>query len=364
MIGRRRAGFVLALLVGLAAPAGSAFAADWQRAWEATIAAARAEGALAIAAPAGREWREQLLLFGRSYPEIRLDITAFASRDFWPRYLKEREAGQYLWDLRIGGPESVTYQLKDAGEMAPIRDLLLLPEITDGSLWLGGLDALFLDRERKYFPAFAAYASDTAYYNATVIADPRLQRLDGLVDPALRGRISLADPRGGASIVTLGVLVRAYGTAFVERLLGAQQPVITKEPRQQMDWLASGRYPVAFGLPSIAFVEYARRGAKLDAFKEYTGLDLASPGVGGIQMPARAPHPEAARLFVNWLLSRAVQGPLMQAVKLNSRRKDVAPGAPGRALDANRLDRYLVGQAEDLQPDQKEAARLVRAYVK
>jgi len=338
MIGRRGR-LLFALLVGFVSYGAAAPAQDWRRDWEATLAGARAEGGLVIAAPAGREWREQLLAFGKAYPEIKLDITAFASRDFWPRYLKEREAGQYLWDLRIGGPESVTYQLKDAGEMAAIRYLLVLPENTDDSLWLGGLDALFLDRQRKYFPAFAAYTSDTAYYNATLVTDPRLQTLSGLVDPALKGKISFADPRGGASIVTLGVLVKAYGSAFVQRLLGDQQPVITKEPRQQMDWLASGRYPVAFGLPSIAFVEYAQRGAKVDAFKEYTGLDLASPGVGGIQMPAKLPHPHAATLFVNWLLSKEIQGPLMQAVKLNSRRRDVPPGAPERALDPSRLDR-------------------------
>ena len=360
MVGR----LAFALFAGLFAWVAAAQAQDWRRDWEATIAGAKAEGALAIAAPAGREWREQLLAFGKTYPEIRLDITAFASRDFWPRYLKEREAGQYLWDLRIGGPESVTYALKDAGEMAPIRDLLLLPENRDDSLWLGGLDALFLDAERKYFPAFAAYTSDTAYYNATIVTEPRLQTMAGLVDPALKGKISLADPRGGASIVTLGVLVKAYGSSFVEKLLGEQQPVITKEGRQQMDWLASGRYPVAFGLPSAALVEYAQRGAKLDTIKEYTGLDLASPGVGGIQMPLKAPHPHAAKLFVNWLLSKEVQAPLMKAVKLNSRRRDVAPSAPERALDPAKLDRYMVGQAEELQDQQKEAARLVRALVK
>ena len=362
MVGRRAAGLVLALAAFLAS-AGHARAQDRRRDWEATIAGAKAEGALAIAAPAGREWREQLLAFGKSYPEIKLDITAFASRDFWPRYLKEREAGQYLWDLRIGGPEGVTYGLKDAGEMAAIRDLLL-PGNKEESVWLGGFDKLFLDRERKYFPAFAAYTSDTAYYNASVIKDPKLRTMEGLVDPTLKGKISMADPRGGASIVTMGVLVKAFGAGFVETLLRDQQPVITKEGRQQMDWLASGRYPVAFGLPSAALVEYAQRGAKLDDIKEYTGLDLASPGVGGIQMPAKLPHPNAAKLFVNWLLSKAVQGPLMKAVKLNSRRRDVPPGAPARALDPAKLDKYMIGQAEELQPYQKEAASIVRALVK
>jgi hypothetical protein len=92
MVGRL-AGLGFALLASLVAWAAPARAQDWRRDWDATIAAAKAEGGLAVAAPTGREWREQLLAFGKLYPEIRLDITPFASRDFWPRYLKEREAG-------------------------------------------------------------------------------------------------------------------------------------------------------------------------------------------------------------------------------------------------------------------------------
>ena len=40
-----------------------------------------------------------------------------------------------------------------------------------------------------------------------------------------------------------------------------QKPAITKDPRQQVEWLASGRYPIAFGLPTAALVEYAQSGA-------------------------------------------------------------------------------------------------------
>ena len=65
---------------------------DWKKVWDQTVAAAGKEGQLVISAPSGTEWREQLLTFQQSYPGIKLSITAAASRDYWPRVIKEREA--------------------------------------------------------------------------------------------------------------------------------------------------------------------------------------------------------------------------------------------------------------------------------
>src|SRR3954468_747372 len=297
-----------------------ASAQDWRADWDATLAAAKKEAALSISAPSGREWRDQLLLFQKEYPEIKVSATEFASRDFWPRIIKEREAEQYLWDFRIGGPDEVSYNVKSKGEMAPIRPLLVLPEVTDASKWMGGIDGIFADKERRYFLGFTAYESSNVFYNRKIIPTLTMQRL---LEPQWKGKMALADPRGGAALVTLGVLHLKYGDDFIRRLIVDQQPVVTKEPRQQMDWLASGRYPIAFGLPNIVFVEYQARGASTDDFVNAEGAPVVGIGVGGIQMPSRPPHPNAAKLFINWLLTRDVQARLMQAIKLNSRRLDV-----------------------------------------
>jgi iron(III) transport system substrate-binding protein len=349
---------LVAAMLSLATPSP---AQDSRKDWDATVAAARQEGALTISAPSGREWRDQLLEFQKTYPEIKATATEFASRDFWPRLVKEREAGQYLWDFRIGGPDVVSYNLKSQGVMAPIRPLLVLPEVVDDKLWIGGLDGLFADKEKRYFVGFAAYESENVYYNRKLI--PALA-MKSLIDPQWRGKISLADPRGGAALVTLGVLDLAYGEDFIRRLVTDQQPVITKEPRQQMDWLASGRYPIAFGLPNIAFVEYESRGARTDDYVTASGLRIVSIGVGGIQMPSQAPHPNAAKLFINWLLTRDVQARLMQAIKLNSRRTDVPPGAPDRLVEPSLIGEYVAAQGEEIQPHQQKVSELLRQILK
>jgi ABC-type Fe3+ transport system substrate-binding protein len=356
-----RARAALAGLIGfLVAAAGPARAQDWQADWQHTIAAAKAEGALTISGPSGVAWREQLLLFEKDYPDIKLSITAGASRDFWPRIIKEREAGQKLWDFRIGGPDRVAYFIKRSGGMQPVRPLLVLPEVTDPAVWQGGLDGIFLDAEHKYFLGFVAYEENVAYYNSKIIAERDMPDMKALVDPRWQGKISIADPRAGSAMTGAAVLMRIYGEDYLRRLLGGQKLVVSKEARQQMDWMESGRYPIAIGIPSIAFVEIAARGAPVDMYRKLPGPRVWTEGVGGVQMLEGAPHPNAAKLYINWLLTRAVQTRLMKAVKLNSRRKDVPLGKPEDAIDYAQIGSYVGGQTEEQQPYQVKAAEIVK----
>ncbi len=331
---------------------------DWQKAWDETVAAAAKEAQLVISAPSGTDWREQLLTFQQSYPGIRLSITAAASRDFWPRVIKEREAKLSLWDLRVGGPDNLSYTVKALGYLAPVRDMLMLPEVLDNNVWHGGLDGIFLDQDKRYFLGFAIYKENIAYYNSRLISDPGMADLKNLVDPRWTGKISMADPRAGSPLVASGAMLRTYGEGFLRTLVTQQKPVIVRDPRQQIDWLGSGRYPITIGVPTIAFVEYEQRGASVDEFKNMTGPKTWTQGVGGIQVLADAPHPNATKVFVNWLLTREVQARVMKAVKLNSRRKDVPLGDPAVAIDYTKLDEYVGGQTELMQPFQKRVSEI------
>jgi iron(III) transport system substrate-binding protein len=352
----------IAAFVVMAAPAPAAPADDWKAVWDRTVEAAGKEGALVISGPSGTAWREQLLTFQKAYPGIKVDITASASREFWPRVIKEREAGLHLWDFRIGGPDTFSYSVKTMGAMTPVRDMLILPEVTDDSAWLGGLDGIFLDTEKKYFLGFAIYEEGFGTYNSKLIPD--VGGMKNLNDPKWTGKISIADPRAGSSLVGSGVIVKSYGDDFLRKLITVQKLTPVKEPRQQMDWMASGRYPITLGLPSIVFVEYAARGASVEEYKKIGGQLVWSQGVGGIQALKDAPHPNATKVFVNWLLTRDVQAQIMQAVKLNSRRKDLPPAAPEFAVDYAKFDEYVGGQTELMQPFQRRASEIYRELLK
>ncbi len=328
--------------------------------WDALVAAANKEGALVISAPQGRDWRVQILEFQKAYPSIKMEVTPMASRDFWPRFSKERDVGQILWDLRVGGMDAPGYAFKKAGALEPVKPLLMLPEVTDSSKWLGGMDMSWLDKEKQFFFAFIAYETASASYNKKFVATPEEQSVKGLLLPKFKGKISMADPRGGASLNALSAILQVYGEDFTRKLLGDQQPVITKEPRQQMDWLAAGRYPIAFGIPKATFLEYGNRGVKLDDYVELKELKVWTPGVGGITVMKGAPHPNATKLFINWLLKRDTQEKLTKELKLNSRRTDVESFDPELKLDPAYLASYIGSQNEEIQDYQARVVSILQ----
>ena len=109
------------------------------------------------------------------------------------------------------------------------RTLLVLPEVTDASKWIGGLDAMYLDNEKQYFLIFFATATESEYYNNTKIQDSDKLTVQSLIEPKWAGKISIADPRAGSSLNTLSVLDKLYGDDFIMKFL-ANKPVVNKEP--------------------------------------------------------------------------------------------------------------------------------------
>jgi ABC-type Fe3+ transport system substrate-binding protein len=101
---------------------------------------------------------------------------------------------------------------------------------------------------------------------------------------------------------------------------------LSSDQRQLADWVASGQYPIALFLASQDVTIAQEQGLPInvvppDQFKEGAAVGL---GNGGVSIVERAPHPNAARLYVNWLLSRAGQIPYQQALKVPSLRTDIS----------------------------------------
>ena len=356
-------GFTFAL-IALSAPL-HAQSADWKARWDQTVAAAKKEGEINISGPSGRGWRDYLMKFQEAYPEITVKITPSAGRSFWPRVMKEYEVGQYLWDVRIGGTDNLSYKLKGQGYLDSVRKELILPEVADEKYWWGGMDTVFVDKERKYYLAFVLYEQTIAQYNKKLI--PGDLTFEEVLDPKWSGKITMAEPHGGSPLSGGSVLYKVYGEQYIRKLITDQKLVISKEPRQQMQWMISGRYPITFGLPTAALVEYNKaRGVANsdDEIGRIKGPRTYSHGVGAISLPAKRPHPNAAAVFINWLLTKETQTGLMKAVKLNSRRNDVPLGDPGSAVDTAKLSEYFGSQVEEMQEYQDKTAELFRTLIK
>jgi iron(III) transport system substrate-binding protein len=343
-------------------PAGSAAEAK-ALGWDETVAAARQEGKLALAGPPSQSWREALTSFQQDYPEIQVEYVGARSRDYWPRVTQERQGGQFDHDVFVIGHDTLGYTAKDQGMLEPIRPLLALPEVIDGSKWLGGLDGLFLDFDKQYMLGFLANTSAIAYVNRDAVPATDLQSLDQLVDPPWRGRIVVQDPRAGIGLAQATFLLKTYGEPYLRDLLSRQEPVVTGDLRQEAEWLVRGRYPIAISPDPVYLDEFRQQGLTFRVETLAQRAQSYSPGFGGIQYMNRAPHPNASKVFINWLLTKDVQARLAKLLEQNSRRLDVPIQNPARAVDPAKLETYTDTESEEILTIQEQALAIARELI-
>jgi iron(III) transport system substrate-binding protein len=332
-------------------------------AWVGTVAGAKREGRIVVSGAPSDNWRVALTSFAQDYPEIQVEYTGASARDFWPRIDQERAAGLFLWDVRIGGFGQESFPSKDDGTLDPVRPVLTLPEVTDEARWLGGVEGRFFDKQRQYLFAFMANAQSSTWVNRDFVPEPALESGRELTDPQWRGKMVLQDPRSGSGGAVLAALLYAYGEPFVRELLSQQDVVITSDARQQAEWVVRGRYPIAIGANTDILGTFRREGLGVNVrpIREPVAI---STGFGGVHLVNRAPHPNAAKLFVNWLLTRDVHARIAPLLAFNSARLDVPSAVPESVAEPARLQEYIPFQSEELLPQLQLADRLARELVK
>jgi len=331
--------------------------------WEQTVAAAKKEGTVVVSASSSEALRQVLTTFEQDYPGIKVEYHSMAGRDFRARAEKERDVGQYLWDLRIGGTDASTYQWKSKGVLDPVKPLLALPDVADNKNWIGGIDSLFGDKEKQYVLHFSTYLFGGVQVDRDVVPEKDFKTAKDLTDPRWKGKIVMQDPRGGGSgNQALAAFVMKYGESFGRDLLAKQEPVISDNKRQMAEWLVRKRYPIAVGMGSDdTLAQFQAQGLGKN-IKTVSGDDA----VGGdtVILINRAPHPNAAKVYVNWLLSKKTQEKLAQVAQVNSRRVDVKPGNPESAVDPKRISQYLNMSSEDALEAKVTAQKLGKELIK
>ena len=156
------------------------------------------------------------------------------------------------------------------------------------------------------------------------------------MDPTWTGKIISSDPRLGIGLHSAAAVSRSAGTDALRRLLVDQRPTIVGEARLLAEALVQGHYPVALGLRPKALAPFRDTGL-VDKVRWLDLPDADFAVTTSLLYFDRAPHPAAARLFANWILTRDGQTLLAGSLPTNSARLDVPPfeadgvGTPGAA---------------------------------
>ena len=332
---RKRARYLFALLLlsdwlfawELTGAKSAELKASWQADWEKTLQAATKEKQVVIYASADFEklFRE----FQPKYPEIKVAFLPGSARDNTQRLIAERRAGKYLADLYIGGATTAYTVLYKGRLLDPVRPALILPEVTDESKWWEGKHRYGDDEERHVF-AFNGELQPYFSYNTKLVNPKEFSSFWDFLNLKWKGKMVMFDPGLAGAAAPLRFIYHhpELGPPFLRRLLGEMEIPASRDYRLFGDWLATGKYAlILFTDAQRIDLDIAKRqGLPVDwfgpnTFKEGAILGSASGNLGLIN---RAPHPNAARLAINWLLSREGQTAYQRIFqKPDSRRIDI-----------------------------------------
>jgi iron(III) transport system substrate-binding protein len=334
-----RAAATLLSLVLLASETFAAESGNASNEWQKVLQAAEKEAQVNLAGPPGDLFRQVLVeSFQKSFPKIQVEFLGGSGRDKVARILRERQGGIYGWDLYISGANSALSAFKPVAGFDPFKPLIVLPEIREDGAWIGGFDAGWADSEKKFYYAFGGGLSgDNIHLNGDLVPAGEIRSALDLLNAKWTGKIVMQDPRvEGKGLSDALVLSLAYGEAFIKRLLTEQKIAFTSDRRQLVEWLVRGRYPIAIGLNDYFLAPFQEKGVgkNVKVFDDPKTAIYWTHGSSAVGFFNRAPHPNAAKVYVNWLLSRSGQ---LEWVKTqtNSRRADVPPFDPKTALKAD-----------------------------
>lgn len=294
---------------------------SWEQKWKDTLQAAKKEGKVVVFIGIGGELRAAVVKAFREKYGIEVDAISFRGDEFATRIKAERRAGLYSFDVYQSGITTAVLTLKPEGILDPLEPALILPEVTDPKAWWKG-EIHFVDKERLALN-FAAYPSAPIAINTDIVKTEEMRSYNDLLNPRWKGKISMNDPTlpgaGGNLVGVVGDHIMGYD--FL-RKLAQQEPLIMRDRRLQIDWLAAGKYPIAIGPDTMPLVDFQNLGFPLKEITPLEGTHVTA-GYGTLALINRAPHPNAARVYINWLLTREAQLLYSKIVQVQSGRVDI-----------------------------------------
>jgi iron(III) transport system substrate-binding protein len=347
----------------LAAPAAAQqLSAAEQAEWDKIVAAANAEGSLIMSSQPNKQARDYLHAeWSKAYPKIDLSLSVIPAGQLIARIRTERAAGKYLWDVAVSGGNTA-YDLSKDGAIDPLRDYLFMPDVKSEATW-GSWDRVFFDKERKYMFAISA-ALKSPYYNKQYVTQAEIdqKKLEILLDPKYRGKFIWHDPSIAGSGQSFGLILKErLGEEKLKYLLIDQRTTIVPQQEMVVEALARGTHWIGLGPWSGALMKpYLDAGLKIEvqSFGNDPDVNEMSMGGAGLYVYNKPPHPNAAKVFVNWILSKEIQLGLAKVMLQDSRRTDLpSVSEPDRVPRPGA--KYFETQREEYVDDIRAAGRWI-----
>jgi iron(III) transport system substrate-binding protein len=243
--------------------------------------------------------------FNATHPGIKLQTLQITSNLIPARILTEQRGHQYNADVANGDIVPLS-QLAEAGALQPFRpadaDKFVKGAIDPKGMWT------------------------SLYSDTTVLAwNPKKLQADGLKPPTSLADLAKPEWSGKIGLDTTaynwfqGMIETDPNAADLIKKIVANKPFLTQGHTNTVTQLEAGEFdvtPTAYGY--MADLEH-RGGRPVD----YIIPKPLFVGLGPVGFVANAPHPNAARVFLDWVLSKDGQQTIIDASGRPSARIDV-----------------------------------------
>jgi iron(III) transport system substrate-binding protein len=278
--------------------------------------------------------------FQQKYPFLKPSIVRQGGSALLNRILTEAKAGKYFFDVAHGTGE-IVLPLMDMGLLAPYisPERKMIPDDL---------------KDKKGFWTSVYVNSVVLGYNTHLTKGQAVPRsYNDLLQPRWKGRkISVDDTYATFLQGLISVWGKDKALDYAKKL-AEQDPVVMRGTTVHVQLAAAGEFPLVIGYANI-IQNLAEKGAPID----WVPLEPAVISVNTVMAGAKAAHPNAAKLFIDFTLSKEGQEKLWDFQRIPSR-SDVEP-KPARLFRGYK--RYVVHPEETKNLD--ETAKLYSQILK
>jgi iron(III) transport system substrate-binding protein len=227
--------------------------------------------------------------FEKEYPFINVDFFRGNSENIAQRTLLEYQAKRYEVDILSGS--TATSIVQQAGFMQRFYSPYLAeypPELKDPKGFWGSTNVYFM----------------TLGYNTNMVKANELPKIyEDLLNPRWKGKMVWSTSRGSGAPQFIGNILLTMGEekgkAYLQKLRTQQIAKSTASARQILDMVIAGEYPIAIQI----FNHHAYISKKAGAPVDWQPLEPVTATINTVGLVKNAPHPYAAMLFLDFLVS-------------------------------------------------------------
>jgi len=265
---------------------------------------ARKEGQIVFYTSISVQDNPQLIAaFEKAYPFVKTAVYRGTPTSIFLKASTEARAGSYLVDV-IGTAPVEMWQLKQSKLSGPY----LSPELQ--GMPKGSYDP------QGHWAAFEVTPIVVAYNTKLLKPADVPKSYQELLSPKYKGKMNLGTEEYDWFSVMLDKMGKDKGVAYMKAL--AQQDLQMPGPssRMRVQLMLAGESAIALAARGRRVTDFKEQGAPIDfrIFEPYAGEP------NSVAVMARAPHPYAAMLFTDWILSQEGQVALAQIPRLSIRK--------------------------------------------